>query len=286
MQIIRTIKEMQVFVNRARAENKVIGFVPTMGYLHEGHLSLMRIARPRCDLLVVSIFVNPTQFGAGEDFERYPRDLARDELLCEQEQVDVIFYPTAAEMYPQPYRTYIQVEELSDTMCGRSRPGHFRGVTTVVGKLFNIVKPHFAVFGQKDFQQAVIIKKMVEDLNFDLEIITAPIVREEDGLAMSSRNKYLSESEREQALVLYRSLRLARQLVGEGVRESEKIRREMEKLIRHSPAATIDYIAIVDPESLQPVQRIERKTLVALAVKIGTTRLIDNTLIEPAETES
>ncbi len=285
MQIIRTIKEMQEFANRTRKAGRIIGFVPTMGYLHEGHLSLMRLARPRCDVLVVSIFVNPTQFGPGEDFERYPRDLARDELLCEQEQVDVIFYPSAEEMYPQPYRTYIQVEELSETMCGLSRPGHFRGVTTVVGKLFNIVKPHFAVFGQKDFQQAVIIKKMVLDLNFDLEIVTAPIVREPDGLAMSSRNKYLSESERQEALVLYKSLKLARQLVEEGIRESERIREEMEKLIRNSPSAAIDYIAIVDPETLQPVRRIEQKTLIALAVKIGSTRLIDNLLVDPGKEE-
>ncbi len=279
MEVIRTIPEMQQLADRYRREGKTIGFVPTMGYLHEGHLSLMRIARPKCDVLVVSIFVNPTQFGPNEDFEKYPRDFARDEALCREEQVDVVFYPDAGEMYGPDYLTYVTVEKLSQTMCGLSRPTHFRGVTTVVSKLFNIVKPHLAVFGQKDYQQALIIRKMVEDLNFDIEIITGPIVREPDGLAMSSRNTYLSPEERRSALCLYKSLQLAERLAKEGQRNAAAIREEIEKLIRSHPYTEIDYVAIVDGNTLEPVEEVGDNTLVALAVKVGSTRLIDNTLI-------
>lgn len=279
MKIISNIREMQQLADTLRSKGKRIAFVPTMGFLHEGHLSLMRLARPKCDTLVVSIFVNPTQFGPNEDFEQYPRDMQRDEQLCRQEQVDVIFYPDAKEMYRPNHLTYVTVESLSETMCGISRPTHFRGVATVVSKLFNIVKPHFAVFGQKDYQQALIIRRMVSDLNFDLEIITAPIVREADGLAMSSRNTYLSPEERQQAVVLYQSLRLAQQLTEQGEREADAIYQEIESLITSKPLAKIDYIAIVDGETLQPVQEISDNTLVALAVKFGNTRLIDNTVI-------
>ena len=250
-----------------------------MGYLHEGHLSLMRRARPQCDILVVSIFVNPTQFGPNEDFERYPRDFERDERLCREVGVDVVFYPTADAMYPRPYLTYVHVEKLSETMCGASRPGHFRGVTTVVTKLFNIVQPHIAVFGQKDYQQSLIIRQMVRDLNFDVEIDVAPIVREADGLAMSSRNKYLSPEERQQALVLYRSLTRAEELIREGERNVDTLLQAMKTVISEAPDARIDYIAIVDAETLEPLSTVRHNTVIALAVYIGTTRLIDNTWI-------
>jgi pantoate--beta-alanine ligase len=279
MQTIQNIKEMQSLADLLRSEGKTIGLVPTMGFMHEGHLSLMRIARPKCDVLVVSIFVNPTQFGPNEDLNKYPRDFDRDEKLCREEKVDVIFYPTKDMMYSEPYVTFINVEKLSETMCGLSRPGHFKGVATVVAKLFNIVKPHFAVFGQKDFQQAVIIKQMVRDLNFPVEILTGPIVREVDGLAMSSRNRYLSPTERQNALVLYNSLKLAEKLVREGNDDSDFIHAKMKNLIQQIPEANIDYIAIVDSNALIPVGKIKNNALIALAVKIGSTRLIDNTLI-------
>lgn len=283
MRICHGIKEMQQLAEELRISGKRIAFVPTMGYLHEGHLSLVRIARKLGDVVVVSIFVNPTQFGPNEDFEKYPRDIERDEGLCREEGVDVIFYPSVEEMYQHPHLTYVTVEQLSGVMCGISRPTHFRGVTTVVSKLFNIVKPHIAVFGQKDFQQALIIRKMVQDLNFDVEIVTAPIIREEDGLAMSSRNAYLNPEERQQATVLYQSLQLAQELIKSGQRNAATVRSEMESLISSRPLAKIDYIAIVDADTLQPVEEIKNNTLIALAVKIGQTRLIDNTLVSIEE---
>ncbi len=279
MKIVSDIREMQQLAGHYRQQGKTIGFVPTMGYLHEGHLSLMRRARPQCDILVVSIFVNPTQFGPNEDFERYPRDFDRDERLCREVGVDVVFYPTADAMYPRPYLTYVHVEKLSETMCGASRPGHFRGVTTVVTKLFNIVQPHIAVFGQKDYQQSLIIRQMVRDLNFDVQIDVAPIVREADGLAMSSRNKYLSPEERQQALVLYRSLTRAEELIREGERNVNTLLQAMKTVISEAPDARIDYIAIVDAETLEPLSTVRHNTVIALAVYIGTTRLIDNTWI-------
>ena len=286
MKIIRKISEMQQYAETLRQHGKTIGFVPTMGFLHEGHLSLMRLARPRCDTLVVSIFVNPTQFGPNEDLDKYPRDFRRDEELCRQEKVDVIFYPTAEEMYPQPYRTFVNVEKLTETMCGASRPGHFRGVATVVAKLFNIVKPHLAVFGQKDYQQAQVIRQMVHDLNFDVEILTGPIVREPDGLAMSSRNKYLSAAQRKDALVLRQSLQLAQTIIRQGERNPAVLRERMEELIESVPTSRIDYIAIVDPETLEDVAAIGERTLIALAVFIGQTRLIDNMVVELTPTSS
>ncbi len=286
MKIIRTIPEMQRYADQQRRAGKTIGFVPTMGYLHEGHLSLMRLARPRCDVLVVSIFVNPTQFGPNEDFDRYPRDFEHDEQLCRQERVDVVFYPDVQEMYPLPYYTYIDVEKLSETMCGASRPGHFRGVATVVTKLFNIVKPHLAVFGQKDYQQALIIQQMVRDLNFDIEILLGPIVREPDGLAMSSRNQYLSPEERRKARILYQSLQLAQQRVSAGERDARKIQAAMEAMIQQVPGVQIDYVVIVDGRTLEPIAEIRDGTLVALAVRIGQTRLIDNTIIRLKENHS
>ncbi len=279
MQIVKAIPKMQQLADQYRAEGNIIGFVPTMGYLHEGHLSLMRLARSRCDILVCSIFVNPTQFGPDEDYDNYPRDFERDEQLCREEKVDIIFYPDSKEMYGNDYQTYVNVETLSKTMCGLNRPGHFQGVTTVVCKLFNIVKPQLAVFGQKDYQQALIIQKMVTDLNFDVEIVTGPIVRESDGLAMSSRNKYLSTQERRDALSLHKSLQLAEKLIDEGERNSANIYTQMKTLIQATRTAVIDYIVIVDGGTLDPVDKIRDNTLIALAVKTGKTRLIDNTLI-------
>jgi pantoate--beta-alanine ligase len=280
MQIITRITEMQNLAEKFRQEKKIIGLVPTMGYLHEGHLSLVRLARKNADLLVVSIFVNPTQFAEGEDLDKYPRDFERDKLLCEKEKVDVIFYPDSGEMYSGNYLTYVEVEKLSQTMCGITRPAHFRGVTTVVCKLFHAVKPHLAVFGQKDFQQAAIIKHMVKDLNFDIQIITAPIIREEDGLALSSRNKYLNAGERENATVLFKSLQLAKKMVKQGIKNPELVKNHMETFFHQTENASLDYIAIVDRENLSPVSEIQNDTLIAVAVYIGSTRLIDNLLIQ------
>lgn len=270
---------MRSLADSLRREGKTIGFVPTMGFLHEGHLSLMRIARPKCDALLVSIFVNPTQFGPNEDFNKYPRDFEADEKLCRDENVNVIFYPTQEMMYSGPYLTFVNVEKLSETMCGISRLGHFRGVTTVVAKLFNIVKPHLAVFGEKDYQQALIIKQMVKDLNFDIEILTGALIRETDGLAMSSRNKYLSAAEREDARSLSKSLQMAQESAKKGNTDAKFIFKQIQETILRAKSAVIDYIAIVDGETLQPVDEIRDNTLIALAVKIGQTRLIDNILI-------
>lgn len=284
MRIIRTVDDMFSLALKIRRAGKVIGFVPTMGYLHEGHLSLIRIARPKCDILVVSIFVNPTQFAPEEDLNEYPRDIERDESLCEKEGVDILFYPTKEEMYPNGFRTEVKVKGLSEILCGESRPIHFAGVTTVVAKLFNIVKPDITVFGQKDAQQAVIIKRMVEDLNFGVDIIVGPIIREEDGLAMSSRNKYLTPEQRKAAPVLYKSLLVAKNEIESGRMKSlsdvvEMIRRK----INNAGDFEIDYIAIVDPVNLEPVEKIaENEVLILIAAKIGQTRLIDNILVSPA----
>lgn len=268
-----------------RAQGRPVGFVPTMGYLHPGHLSLVRRARQAVGpegLVVVSIYVNPTQFGPREDFARYPRDLARDQALCRQAGVDVVFAPTDAQMYPQPpgaeYSTFVVEEALSRDMEGAARPGHFRGVTTVVAKLLNLVLPTVAVFGAKDFQQARIIQRMVRDLNFPVRIIVAPTVREADGLAMSSRNTYLSPPERVQARVLWQAIQQARQLVRRAGRPllPGPLERRLRRLIEQQPAARVDYIAFVDPVTLAPVRAVQRGTHMALAVFVGRTRLIDN----------
>lgn len=280
MDIIRTVKEMQQRAEELRLEGRRIGFVPTMGYLHEGHLSLLNLARKHSDITVMSIFVNPTQFGPNEDYDRYPRDFARDERLARERGCDILFYPSVHEMYPKPYRTYVSVEEITDVLCGASRPGHFRGVATVVTKLFNIVKPHVAVFGQKDAQQAIVIKQMVRDLNMDVEILVAPIVREPDGLAMSSRNTYLNEKERQDALVLYRSLKKAEELIRQGERDASRIKQEMETMIRSADTAKIDYVEIVDTTNLKSLDTLKGEVLIALAVWIGKTRLIDNTIVK------
>jgi len=279
MRTIKTIKEMKGIVKDLKKKGKTIGFVPTMGYLHEGHLSLIRESVKRSDKTVVSVFVNPTQFSPGEDYDRYPRDIERDRKLLEIEKVDYLFYPSVEEMYPEGYKTYVETVDLQDKLCGRSRPGHFRGVCTVVLKLFNIVQPDIAFFGQKDAQQAIIIKRMVKDLNLDIKIEVMPIIREEDGLAMSSRNTYLNPEERKQATVLYRSLQLAEELIEKGERNSELIISKMRELIEAEPSARIDYVEIVDLEELNPIKEIKDKALIALAVYIGNTRLIDNMIV-------
>ncbi len=255
---------------------KEVGFVPTMGYLHEGHLSLIRRARSENDVVVVSIFVNPTQFGPNEDFDRYPRDLRRDEELCKREGVDFIFYPSVEEMYPEGFSTFVEVEKLTENLCGKSRPGHFRGVATVVTKLLNIVHPTRAYFGEKDFQQLQVIKRLVRDLNIPVEIVGCPIVREEDGLAMSSRNVYLNKEERKSALSLYQGLRLAKELFERGERNPSVIRKKVKEFILSHPKTKIDYVEIVSPEDLKPVKEVKEGDVIALAVFVGKTRLIDN----------
>lgn len=280
MKVIRTISDMRDWTNATRQKGKSIGFVPTMGFLHEGHLSLIREARKFTNQVVVSIYVNPTQFGPNEDFDRYPRDFESDERLCRQEGVSVVFYPTNEEMYSPFHKTYIITEDLSKVLCGRSRPSHFRGVTTIVGKLFNIVQPDIAVFGQKDAQQAIIIRHMAEDLNFPVEIKVAPIVREEDGLAMSSRNKYLTPQQRKEATVLYRSLQLAEKEYANGNNNHQSIKAKMRKLIETESSGRIDYIEAVDAETLDAPQLGKRDTLIALAVYFDGTRLIDNTILK------
>lgn len=280
MKVITSITEMQQEADRLRESGKKIGFVPTMGYLHEGHLSLVREAKKHSDVIVMSIFVNPTQFAPNEDFEDYPRNFDRDRLLAEKEGCDIIFYPDAKEMYPDKYLTYVEVEKITRILCGASRPTHFCGVTTVVSKLFNIVKPHIAVFGQKDYQQAVVIKKMTSDLNFDIKIIIAPIVREQDGLAMSSRNTYLSPAEREQALVLYQSLKMAEAEILSGENNAEVIKQKIRQMINKKADTLIDYVEIVDSETLEFQTSIKSDVVIALAVKVGKTRLIDNIIVK------
>ena len=281
MKVIRSVKEMRAYAQVKRREGKKIGFVPTMGALHSGHLSLINKARKESDVVVISIFVNPIQFGPKEDFRRYPRNFSEDRRIAEKAGVDVLFFPSAQGIYPQGYCTYIRVEGLSNKLCGAFRPTHFQGVATVVAKLFNIVQPDIAYFGQKDFQQVVIIKRMVEDLNIPVKIKSLPIVREKDGLAMSSRNRYLNEQEREKARILFQSLQLARRLVEGGERRAEAVARQMKRVIRERvPEARIDYVSIVDPKSLEEVSKIKKKVLVAVALWIGKARLIDNMLIK------
>lgn len=281
MELITKVKDMQARSEALRQAGKRIGFVPTMGYFHEGHLALMRKARKLSDVVVVSIFVNPTQFGPGEDYERYPRNLERDFKLAEAEGVDLLFAPSEEEMYPVGYQTYVEVSDLSRPLCGASRPGHFRGVATVVLKLFNIVKPHLAVFGEKDYQQLQVIKRMVRDLNLEVEIVPHPIVREPDGLAMSSRNVYLSPEERKSALCLYQALELARRRVSEGQRDVPTLKAELEEFISSHPHTRIDYVEFRDPETLEEKGMVDGPTLLALAVFVGKARLIDNTILYP-----
>ena len=285
MEVVKTVEEVRRRVLREKCSGKKVGFVPTMGYLHEGHLSLMKQARKETDFVVVSIYVNPIQFGPTEDFRRYPRDLERDLRLCESVGVDLVFTPTDEEMYPFGYEntsTYVEVVgKLTSTMCGASRPGHFRGVTTVVSKLFNAVLPDVAYFGQKDPQQAVVIKRMVKELLYGIEIKVMPIVREPDGLAMSSRNTYLNPQERKKALGLYRSLLKAREMLEMGEKNTVRIIDEMKKVL-HDHGVMIDYIVAVDPYTLEDIERIKenKKVMFAVAGVVGSTRLIDNMVFE------
>ncbi len=273
MQIITAIKEMQ----KVRASlSGPVGFVPTMGYLHEGHLFLVRRAKKENDHAVVSIFVNPAQFGPSEDLAKYPRDIPRDLELLKSVNADIIFTPTAEEMYPKDYRTWVEVEKISGLLEGASRPGHFRGVATVVTRLFNIVQPARAYFGQKDAQQVVVIKKMAQDLNMNLEIVPCPTVREPDGLAMSSRNVYLNPAERKAAAVLWKSLQQAQALREKGERDSGVIRKAMLEILNREPLVKIDYVSLADTGTLEAMEKIDRPCTISLAVRIGKTRLIDN----------
>jgi len=282
MRTVTAISGMKAAVAGLRAQGRTIGLVPTMGALHEGHLSLVRECRRSADIAVVSIFVNPLQFGPREDFRRYPRDPDRDAARLEAEGADILFLPEDLEMYPPGYSTSVEVAGLQEKLCGRSRPGHFRGVATVVLKLFLIVRPDWAFFGQKDAQQVVVLRRMAMDLNMDVEIRALPIVREPDGLAMSSRNAYLSADERRAALVLFRSLKEAQQLYEKGERAASPIRERLLTTLASEPLVKLDYAEIVDPSSLEPVERIEEETLIALAVYIGRTRLIDNIILGKA----
>jgi pantoate--beta-alanine ligase len=276
MQIARSIAEMKA--NRIKSRGSV-GFVPTMGYLHEGHLSLVRQARADNSIVVVSIFVNPTQFGPTEDFKTYPRDTERDLAMLEKERTDIVFMPSAEEMYPERFSSWVNVEKVTDRLEGSYRPGHFKGVATVVAKLFNIVEPTRAYFGQKDAQQVLVIKKMVADLNMNLQVIVSPTVREKDGLAMSSRNVYLNPVERQAAAVLHKALKLAKTLRENGETNAEIVYQHMTSLINQEPLAKIEYVSIADAETLEELTKIDSPALASLAVRIGKTRLIDNIIL-------
>jgi pantoate--beta-alanine ligase len=279
MHRIETIAGMKAGCRQAQRNGRTLGFVPTMGALHEGHLSLVRASKGRCDVTAVSIFVNPLQFGPSEDLAKYPRTLERDAQLLEQLGVDLLFIPSVDEMYPPGAKTYVLVEGLSDKLDGASRPGHFRGVATVVAKLFEIVHPDFAFFGQKDAVQVAVLRKMASDLNLDVELVVCPIVREADGLAMSSRNAYLTPEQRQQALVLHRSLLKVQAAAEAGERDAAKLIEIGKQVIAEEPGARLDYFAIVDPDTLQPVVAVCRGALIAVAAYVGTTRLIDNILL-------
>ena len=281
MKIIRSVQAMQRLAVYLRRKGKTIGFVPTMGALHEGHRSLMRTARSRSDAVVVSIFVNPTQFGPNEDCACYPRDAKGDAALCRLEKVDILFVPMAEAIYPEGHDTKILMGRIGEVLEGAVRPGHFSGVATVVAKLFQIVKPDIAFFGQKDYQQTVVIKRMTRDLNFPVKLVVCPTVREKDGLAMSSRNGYLSDGERKASRVLFRALQKGRERIQEGECDSAAVRDAMTLLIQEEPTARIDYVTIVHPESLEEVSQIEGPVVLLLAVWIGKTRLIDNLLVKP-----
>ena len=284
MRVIYDVNEMSLISNQLRKSNKTIGFVPTMGYFHEGHLSLMKQAKLKNNVLVTSVFVNPKQFGPNEDFDKYPRDIERDKKLAYEVGVNYLFYPDVKQMYPDGYQTYVYVKNLSKIMCGKYRPTHFEGVTTVVLKLFNIVKPHQAFFGQKDYQQAVIIKRMVRDLNLDIDIVVLPIVREEDGLAMSSRNTYLKPEERKIAPNIYKSLLEAQKLVKEKkIIDSDKIIKKAIDYLSKFPQIKVQYLELRDAETLDPIEKLTKKAVLAIAAFIGNVRLIDNILISPPE---
>jgi len=279
MQVVRQIKEMQKISDKLIKEGKRIGFVPTMGYLHEGHISLVKKAKELSDSVVASIFVNPTQFGPGEDFQRYPRDEEGDKAKLDRAGVEFLFIPEAKEMYSTRYQTYVEVTEVTKGLCGDFRPGHFRGVATVVLKLFNIVKPHVAVFGEKDYQQLLVIKKMTEDLNFDIEIIPGTLIREEDGIAMSSRNAYLSPEDRKKARVLYRSLVKAKEVFDSGEKKTYNIVQAVKKMIGSMEGVSLQYVEIRDAETLERVEIVSRPAVIAVAAMVGPVRLIDNIIV-------
>jgi pantoate--beta-alanine ligase len=278
--VAKTIAQMKECVAQARGQGGSIGFVPTMGALHAGHVSLIEAARAACDFVVVSIFVNPTQFGPGEDFERYPRPIDKDLAICEQHGVDVVFAPTANDMYPQPTATWVNVERLTEPLCGRSRPGHFRGVATICTKLFNIVECDAAFFGQKDAQQSAVIRRMVADLNMPLKIIVCPTVREPDGLAMSSRNQYLSPQHRKDATIIYKAIQKGREMILAGGTDPSRVVEQMNALLAQVPAMRPEYVSIVDAESLEQVDSVRGRVLIAIAARIGSTRLIDNAVVD------
>ncbi len=279
MEIIEDIAAMKAYVRTIKASGETIAFVPTMGYLHQGHLDLMRMGRELADHLVISIFVNPTQFAPGEDLDNYPRDLERDKELAESVGVEAIFFPSSQMMYPEGAATFVNVEGITTVLCGRSRPTHFRGVTTVVAKLFNIVEPDLAIFGEKDYQQLAVIRRMARDLDMNVRILSHPIVREADGLAMSSRNKYLSDEQRRNALDLSRSLAVARDLYAQGERSVAVIKAAIVSILAKTAGAEIDYVEILDAINLNSVNTLDQAGVVALAVKFGATRLIDNTVL-------
>lgn len=279
MRFIKSIRKIQELVRAAKRKGKVIGLVPTMGFLHEGHLSLVDIAKKQCDLIVVSIFVNPTQFGPNEDFKKYPRNLKRDLKLLGQRGVDIVFYPSAQEMYPDGFKTEVAVEGLTEKLCGISRPGHFAGVTTVVLKLFNAVMPDIAVFGEKDYQQQLVIKKMVADLNLDIKVLTGKIVRDASGLAMSSRNRYLSAKGRELAAQLNQTLLLGKWLIRKGEKNPRRLRSKLVAALRKSKKIKLEYLEVLNADNLDGATKLKGRILIALAVRIAGTRLIDNIVV-------
>ncbi len=279
MRVIRSVTEMQVFAFEARKADRILALVPTMGYLHAGHLSLVKIARAKSDVLVVSIFVNPTQFGQDEDLDRYPRNFERDKQACVRAGVDVVFCPDSEQMYDRGHSVVVEETSLSRSLCGASRPGHFRGVATVVAKLFNITLPHLAVFGQKDAQQVRVIQKMVRDLNFPVKILVGPTVRDRDGLATSSRNSLLTPEQRQCALCLYDSLKLAMKLHGEGSRHSDDIKKHMMDVIARESAVDVDYVEIVDADTFEPIGETRNSALAVVAANVGPARLIDNVIL-------
>ncbi len=280
MEIAETIESVRALVRAACSEGKKVGLVPTMGALHVGHVSLVKAAVKDCDFVVVSVFVNPTQFGPGEDFEKYPRPLEADLEICKKAGVDVVFAPTPKQMYPAENLTWVNVDKLTEPLCGRLRPEHFRGVTTVCAKLFNIVTPNVAYFGQKDAQQAIVIKRMVANLNMPLEIVICPTIREPDGLAVSSRNQYLTEQQKKDATNIYKSLQKCQAMIDEGVKDTGRIIVEMRKILQQVSSIEIEYISIVNAETLEDIEKVAGKVLAAIAVKIDTARLIDNILVD------
>ncbi|MDH5457489.1 MAG: pantoate--beta-alanine ligase [Nitrospinota bacterium] len=280
MKVLKTLDDMKAWSRKVRQDGQTLGLVPTMGYLHAGHLSLARKSMSVCDRTVVSIFVNPTQFGPNEDLDTYPRNLEADRKELEQLGVDALFLPTGEDMYPEGFQTYVHVEEITDKLCGNSRRELFRGVTTIVLKLFNIVQPHSAFFGEKDRQQLEVIRKMVDDLNLDVEVVGLPIIREPDGLAMSSRNKYLGKAERKTALSLHEALQKAQQWVAQGESSVDALRSRMRTIIEREGQAKVDYISVCDPKRFEELEEIQGQAMIALAVHVGKARLIDNCLIE------